>query len=338
MDENIFKSISTSASFNDSYYNYIDVTNLVGKIINKYKCTKMLGKGKFGTVYIASKDDHLYVLKIVDKKHFNKNEIDILKKVSYECHDYKASYVEEFNIYNYIVIVTDYLENSIDLFEYIERIHDAKYLKDNNITDYIIQSNIILIIQMLLQQLECLHTNNIVHMDIKPENILVVLNSQFMITYATFIDFGLSCTKDMFDKSEGALCKNSGTLEYMAPELINLFSKINIKNTVSNYGVAPLTLNNYKKTDIWSLGLVFYLLITNHFPYELVSTQFNDYHHIIYYYKNMPDIKISIIHGLTEHVYLYYKHYYDYLQILVSNMLKYNPSNRVNPKILKQYI
>lgn len=335
MHENIFKTISTSASFNDFYFN---VSDLVGKNINSYKCIRLLGKGKFGTVYIGSKNNNLYVLKIVDKQYFNKNEIDILKKVSNECYNYKASYVEEFYIYNYIVIVTNYLENSIDLFEYIERIYNIKYIKDNNITEYTIHSNIVLIIRMLLQQLECLHNNNIVHMDIKPENILIVLNSHFEVTYATFIDFGLSCTKDMFDKSEGALCKDSGTLEYMAPELINLFSQINIKNKVLNYTRSPSTLNSYKKTDIWSLGIVFYLLITNRFPYELIPSRFNDYHHIIYYYKSIPDTKISIIYGLAEKMYIYYKSYYDFLQILVSNMLKYNPNNRVNPKILKQFI
>lgn len=321
----------------DIQLDILDVSSLVGKNINGYKCENFIGKGKFGTVYIGSKNDELFVLKFVQYTHFKKNELDVLKIVSKICKNYKPVYIDDFKLNDYIVIITKYLQNSIDLFDYIDRLHNENFIVQNNISDYVIQYNIITIIRMLIEQLDCMHSNNIVHMDIKPENILLQLDSQYMVTYATFIDFGLSCTKDIFDSTDGALCKNSGTLEYMAPELIDHYSKVYLKNNVTTF-ITPVTLNNYKKTDIWSLGLVFFLLITDKLPYELIPKKYNDYHDIIYFYKNVEDEKINIKYALTKHEYLLYHDFFRYLQFLISKMLKYNPNKREDINIIKQYL
>lgn len=324
-----------------SNHNKMDVKNLMGQVINDYKIEKSIGLGKFGVVYIGSKNDHLYILKFVHSSQFNKNEIEVFKKVSELCLNDKANYIEEFVLNDYNVIVSNYLENSIDLFDYIERVKDPNYIKKYNITESVIQYNIVKIMQCLFEQLDCMHLNNIVHMDIKPENILLQKNSQFVITYATFIDFGLSCTKDMYDATNGVVCQTSGTLEYMAPELIMQYSKKIIPNKTYSFA-KPLTLNNYKKTDIWSLGLTFYLLITNSLPYELIKSNYTDYHSIIEYYYNIQDSQISIVDAFTDKEYqeryLPYQEFYDFLNSLINRMLQYDSDKRLNANILKKYI
>jgi calcium-dependent protein kinase len=88
-----------------------------------------------------------------------------------------------------------------------------------------------------------MHTKGIVHRDIKPENILMesksVDNLNIKIT-----DFGFA---KFYDPREGGLKESLGSPLYMAPEII--------KN-----------LPYDSKVDIWSLGIVFYILLSGKPP------------------------------------------------------------------------
>ena len=88
--------------------------------------------------------------------------------------------------------------------------------------------------------LEYLHDHNIIHQDIKPDNIMLDDNCNFMVT-----DFGISVTStgDVYD-SNGM---SGGTRRYMAPERYE-----------------GLTL---PASDIWSLGASAVELLTNNAPY-----------------------------------------------------------------------
>lgn len=83
------------------------------------------------------------------------------------------------------------------------------------------------------------HDNDVVHSDIKPENILLVGSS------LKLCDFGLSF-KDSIDKE-----KIGGTIEYCAPELLKKES----------------FLGPYKSIDIWALGVVFFEILTGSPPF-----------------------------------------------------------------------
>ena len=54
------------------------------------------------------------------------------------------------------------------------------------------------------------HTNNIVHRDVKPQNILITAGLQ-----AKLSDFGVS---QLFGPEGDKLCKTEGTYHFMAPE------------------------------------------------------------------------------------------------------------------------
>jgi len=90
----------------------------------------------------------------------------------------------------------------------------------------------------ILTGIDYLHSCNIMHRDIKPANILLLKNNQIKIG-------DLGSVKNL---NESVAKSDVGTPLYMSPEMIKF------KN--------DKTINITTKTDIWSIGLVIYELLT----------------------------------------------------------------------------
>jgi len=99
-----------------------------------------------------------------------------------------------------------------------------------------------LLIKQVLSCINYCHANNIVHRDLKPENILLESNKEF--DQIKIIDFGTSLVYDPNKKLDEKL----GTPYYIAPEVLN-----------KNYGA---------KCDIWSLGVISYILLCGAPPFS----------------------------------------------------------------------
>lgn len=113
--------------------------------------------------------------------------------------------------------------------------HDLNGLIDQRISLDV--SQIKCIMQQLLQALEYLHSNNIMHRDIKGANILMSNKGEVKLA-----DFGLARLPDNY--SAPHYTNRVATLWYRAPELL-------------------LGSNNYTTAiDIWSLGCLFFELLT----------------------------------------------------------------------------
>lgn len=123
------------------------------------------------------------------------------------------------------------------------------YMADGDLCDLLIkkqrlsEKEVQRVILQVLQAIEYLHRHSILHRDIKPENILLHGNA------VKLADFGLA---KQLTTGSSTLRRSCGTLEYAAPELL--------------CGV-PYGL----KSDVFSLGIVMYVLLFGAFPFSIES-------------------------------------------------------------------
>ena len=101
--------------------------------------------------------------------------------------------------------------------------------------------------KQVLQCINYCHQNNIVHRDLKPENILLEQNKEF--DQIKIIDFGTSLVYDPARNLDEKL----GTPYYIAPEVLN-----------KNYN---------SKCDIWSCGVISYILLSGIPPFNGTTDQ-----------------------------------------------------------------
>ena len=223
-----------------------------------YFVEKEIGTGGFGSVYKVRKDPHVFALKLSrlwDLQPQEREEIRSRIKQEFEI----SHSVRSVNIVN--TYFFDELEgNPLMIMD---------YCPDGSLRDQIKQTNSVEIVNEyatdILLGLRDLHAHNVIHRDVKPENILFK-NSKALLT-----DFGISAN------------------------LTNRLTQTNIRGHVSqvfaSISYAPPEQSNkvlaFKSTgptnDIFSFGVVMYELITRGFlpfgslvDYERNSAKFHE--------------------------------------------------------------
>ena len=93
--------------------------------------------------------------------------------------------------------------------------------------------------------LNYLHKNNVIHQDIKPDNVLINSQGDFVIT-----DFGISYKIRTTMRKQSKRTENSGTVAYMGPE---------------RFKSDPQLIT---ASDVWSLGASIYELATGDLPFN----------------------------------------------------------------------
>lgn len=88
------------------------------------------------------------------------------------------------------------------------------------------------------------HEHEVVHRDLKPDNIIVTAEGQPII-----MDFGLALTKKSHRVTYASLTPTAGTPDYMAPEQVQ-------------------GQRGDQRTDIYALGIMLYELLTGQIPFE----------------------------------------------------------------------
>ncbi|AWP12796.1 K08809 striated muscle-specific serine/threonine protein kinase [Scophthalmus maximus] len=188
-------------------------------------------RGRFGVIRECRENatGNLFMAKIVpyeaDSKQAVLQEYDILKSLH---HERIMALHEAYVTPRYLVLISEYCSGKELLHSVIDRF---RYSEDDVVT-YIIQ---------ILQGLDYLHTRRILHLDIKPENIIVTYMNVIKL-----IDFGSAQSYNpLFLKQ---FSPPIGTLEYMSPEML--------KGDV----VGP-------PADIWSVGVLTFLMLSGRSPF-----------------------------------------------------------------------
>ena len=244
-------------------------------IMAHYSFGKVLGEGSFGKVLRATcrRTNVQYAAKIMKRasQHESaryqliKNEIEILSQIRHpqilRIHELLR---DDDNYY----IVSEYLRGG-QLFEYMQtRFEQQQEEEDMLASDKEIdtsQSSYLgrldeeearSIAIQLLQALQFLHTKNIVHRDVKPENILLKSHKTDSID-VKLIDFGFAAYCQLQEpqkKQQGAskatpkLTEILGSPLYMAPEIVS-------KQSYDH------------KVDVWSAGVVIFSILSGRLPF-----------------------------------------------------------------------
>lgn len=224
----------------------------------------VLGKGAFGTTYLVrnKKTGKQYVSKVLKigprvKLDNIYNEIDILRKIAKEgCKSNLLCYVDYYfdETKSEMHIITDAFSGAKTLAQFINEQRGG----------YLPIGNLLKIMREILSGLVYLHKIGIAHADIKPENILIKDDSEVQI-----IDFGISCGKhctkiegiEHLGDNETCKCLVGGTVSYLDPEFITKLG-----------GREYVDINELKRGDIYSLGMVFYHMANLVLPYPFPVT------------------------------------------------------------------
>ena len=197
-----------------------------------------IGKGGFGKVFQVcnKKTKKLYACKKVSKLNINnleklRKEIEILKKLD---HPNIVKLYEVFESENSLYLIMEECFGG-ELFERI-----WKRIQAN---DMYTEKGVCSLIRQIIGTIEYCHNNGIVHRDLKPENLLFLNEGNEENNPIKIVDFGLS-------------------------QYINLRQSLNSKVGSSLYVSPEVLAGNYnEKCDIWSAGIIIYILLSGEPPF-----------------------------------------------------------------------
>ncbi|KAF6120491.1 myosin light chain kinase [Phyllostomus discolor] len=203
------------------------------KVSDVYDIEERLGSGKFGQVFrlVEKKTGKIWAGKFF-KAYSAKEKENIREEISImNClhHRKLVQCVDAFEDKANIVMVLEIVSGG----ELFERIIDEDFeLTERECIKYMRQ---------ISEGVEYIHKQGIVHLDLKPENIMCVNKTG---TKIKLIDFGLARRLE----NAGSLKVLFGTPEFVAPEVINY----------EPIGYA---------TDMWSIGVICYILVSGLSPF-----------------------------------------------------------------------
>ena len=233
--------------------------------IDNYLLEKCIGTGAFSKVYVTKKegDSKLYATKQYERDKIEKslamkyvkNEVTILQKLN---HPNIVKFIDLKKTKNHFYIMMEYC-NGGELSKALEN-YEKKFGKPFN--EEIVQY----FMRQIISAFKDIHNKRIIHRDIKLENFLLhykneqdkndlnLMNSQIKI-----IDFGFSCIID-----EGSLAHSTVGNAINADPLI-------LQKLFNKYKRKFMHLGYDQKADIWSLGTIFYEMLTGRDIFDAVD-------------------------------------------------------------------
>lgn len=225
----------------------------------RFQVVKMLGDGRLSTVYEAldTRTNTRCAVKVYrygsDNKRYFANELSICKELMAHTSDPDHKYVISFIAASaHLDMTTANIHPCIVYRLYGESLHDFMKALDTGISI----SNVRKFSNQILRGLRFMHSNGIVHADIKTQNILLTTpiasitdESQLNVVIA---DIGMSTPEDCLFELK------VGTQEYLSPEMI--------------FGVGY-----DHTTDIWSFGCCVYEMVTGDYLFDIDDFELRDW-------------------------------------------------------------
>uniref|UniRef100_A0A3P9J679 non-specific serine/threonine protein kinase n=1 Tax=Oryzias latipes TaxID=8090 RepID=A0A3P9J679_ORYLA len=226
----------------DASIKEINITNHVKEGSEKgdprqFELRKVLGQGSFGKVFLVRKitgpdTGQLYAMKVLKKATLKvrdrvrtKMERDILVEVN---HPFIVKLHYAFQTEGKLYLILDFLRGG-DLFT---RLSKEVMFTEEDVKFYLAE---------LALALDHLHGLGIIYRDLKPENILLDEDGHIKLT-----DFGLSKESIDHENKAYSFC---GTVEYMAPEVVN-------------------RRGHTHSADWWSYGVLMFEMLTGTLPFQ----------------------------------------------------------------------
>ena len=223
------------------------------RLNEKYLVCDQLGKGACGTVYLGLKKATLekVAVKTIPRSqgstlninaHNVMNEIELLRAVDHPC----------------IIRLEEVIDSPENVFIVLELAQGGELFDKivNKMNGKFDEREAKLHFYQILSAVKYMHDKNIAHRDLKPENILLCSrDDENPIIKVT--DLGLSKFVDMHTHLK-TFC---GTPQYLAPEILTTKS--------SNSPTACYDL----KVDMWSVGVILYILLSGHPPFSNDKTE-----------------------------------------------------------------
>ncbi|XP_041351398.1 ribosomal protein S6 kinase 2 alpha-like [Gigantopelta aegis] len=226
---------------NDDWETELELTTVTKEGVtadpSNFELLKVLGQGSFGKVFLVRKINGkdkgtLYAMKVLKKatlkvrdRQRTKMERDILADVN---HPFIVKLHYAFQTEGKLYLILEFLRGG-DLFT---RLSKEVMFTEEDVKFYLAE---------LALALDHLHSLGIIYRDLKPENILLDTEGHIKLT-----DFGLSKESIFEEKKTYSFC---GTVEYMAPEVVNR----------KGHGTAA---------DWWSYGVLMFEMLTGALPFQ----------------------------------------------------------------------
>lgn len=223
---------------------------LVGSRVRKYEVLEYIGGGGFGRVYKVvlnpgdKEHETFSAMKVIPhEKKVSAGELKVTNKLTDVHNIVKISHAHRLKKYKYTLLFMNLMK---------ENLGNNKRLNE--------KERLLLWITQVARTLRELHEKGIVHLDIKPENILLDIDDN-----AYLCDLGLAQVLN----DPKAIDIRGGTTGYMAPELVELMTPLpeqktlgHLETTVYKEG-RPECKDNYKyQWDVFSFGVTIYEILT----------------------------------------------------------------------------
>lgn len=231
---------------------------------NYYKVCGRVAKGHYATVFKAVDrvtGERVAVKEVPKMQEYNRmgqyvrREGEIVRIVE---HDHVVRTIDVFETSKMLYIVMEFVEGGTML--------DFLAGGKNRINE----KNALRFVNQLLRAIAYIHSQNIIHRDVKPENVLVTEEGTIKLA-----DFGLARVMDGVCSDEYCLSSILGTPAYCSPEVV----------TKSQYG---------KPVDIFGCGVLLYIALSGALPFR-GSTPEQVFHNIATNRAEFPKSRWALI-------------------------------------------